>query len=134
MKQAFRFLLVLTWLTIGASFTSCDKDKPENDDSGTYPATIEMEHGYSYYRVTNTTNETVKFFVKVRSGGIGTKIEDVMLAPKEVYVFKVNVLWGKGIVFTVYDPYYLYSMDFEEKETMYDTVDMELYEIEIRKD
>ena len=132
MKQAFRFLLVLTWLAIGASFTSCDKDKPENDDSGTDPATIEMEHGYCYYRVTNTVNETVKFMVKVGSG-MGTIIENVMLKAGEIYIFKVSTLFGSHITGSVY-PYSLYSLDFEEEMYRYAIADMELYEIEIRKD
>ena len=145
MKQAFRFLLVLTWLTIGVSFTSCDKDKnndatetetstsdtdtetetetetstPDTDtetetetetetpapDTDTEP-TIEMEDGYSYYRVTNTTSDTIKFWVGGHNGHYHVIMEKDLA--KEVYIFKVRLMEGSTIILNVGEGYYLY--------------------------
>ena len=127
MKQTFRLLLILTWLTIGAS---CSKDEPKNDDPGTDPATIEMEHGYSYYRVTNTTNETVEFWVGSHYG----VIENLQFTPKEVYVFKVSTLLGTTIYPHAPEGYYLYSILEAKEQYSYPIIDMTLQDIEIRKE
>jgi len=85
---------------------------------------IEMKAGYSYYRVTNKTADTVRFFVKAESVG---KIVDLNLRPKEVYIFDLSTLYS-GYIICNTGQNYIFKPTYR-----YDVLDRVLQEIEIHK-
>ena len=87
---------------------------------------IEMKAGYSYYRVTNKTADTVNFFVKLRDVGV---IFDLDLKPDEVYVFDVSTVFNKAYCNV---DFVKYCYKPEDKQS-YDIKDRVLQEIEIHK-